>query len=174
MLTTNQNPEQLACDKIDKLLRESGWLIQNKSSINLAAAVGVAGREYQTNVGPANYILFVNKKAVGVIEAVVKELLYEQLQKVNGSTKSELIALVSLVHKVSGIDNTLTPFDKTVDNNFQEWIFKKQARTLKYTEEQLQWLGMIKDYNSQLVSCRPRRFRTRPIQQARRTNACNH
>ncbi len=71
---------------------------------------------------------------------------YEQLEKVNGSTKNELIALVSLVRKVSGIDNTLTPFDKTVDKNFQEWIFKKQAGTLKYTEEQVHWLRMIKDY----------------------------
>jgi type I restriction enzyme, R subunit len=71
---------------------------------------------------------------------------YEQLEKVNGSTKNELIALVSLVRKASGIDNALTPFDKTVDKNFQEWIFKKQAGTLKYTEEQVQWLRMIKDY----------------------------
>jgi type I restriction enzyme R subunit len=71
---------------------------------------------------------------------------YEQLEKVNGSTKNELIALVSLVRKISGIDSTLTPFNKTVDKNFQEWIFKKQAGTLKYTEEQVQWLRMIKDY----------------------------
>jgi type I restriction enzyme, R subunit len=73
MLTANQNPEQLARDKIDKLLINSGWLIQNKSAINLAAGVGVAVREYQTNVGPADYILFVNKKPVGVIEAKREE-----------------------------------------------------------------------------------------------------
>jgi type I restriction enzyme R subunit len=60
--------------------------------------------------------------------------------------KNELIALVSLVRKLSGLDSTLTPFDKIVDKNFQEWIFKKQAGTLKYTEEQVQWLRMIKDY----------------------------
>lgn len=71
---------------------------------------------------------------------------YEQLEKVNGQPKNELIALVSLVRKVSGADTTLTAFDKTVDKNFQDWIFKKQAGTLKYTEEQVQWLRMIKDY----------------------------
>jgi type I restriction enzyme R subunit len=53
---------------------------------------------------------------------------------------------VSLVRKVSGADTTLTGFDKTVDKNFQDWIFKKQAGPLKYTEEQVQWLRMIKDY----------------------------
>jgi type I restriction enzyme R subunit len=63
------------------------------------------------------------------------------------SPKNELIALVSLIRKVSGIDDTLTGYDKTVDKNFQTWVFKKQAgTTTKFTEEQMQWLRMIKDY----------------------------
>ena len=63
------------------------------------------------------------------------------------SAKNELIALVSLIRRVSGIDSTLTGFDKTVDKNFQTWVFKKQAgTTTKFTEEQMQWLRMIKDY----------------------------
>ncbi len=71
---------------------------------------------------------------------------YEQLEKTNGSAKNELIALVSLIRKVIGIDSTLTSYDKTVDRNFQDWVFKKQAGTLKFTEEQMQWLRMMKDY----------------------------
>jgi type I restriction enzyme R subunit len=71
---------------------------------------------------------------------------YEQLEKVAGRPKNELMALVALVRRVSGMDTTLTAFDKTVDKNFQDWIFRKQAGTLKYTEEQVQWLRMIKDY----------------------------
>lgn len=69
----NQNPEQLARDKIDNQLIACGWIIQNKSSINLSAGIGIAVREYQTNVGPADYILFVDKKPVGVIEAKREE-----------------------------------------------------------------------------------------------------
>lgn len=71
---------------------------------------------------------------------------YEQLGQSNGSPKNELIALVSLIRRVSGLDTKLTAFDKTVDKNFQEWVFRKQAGTLKFTEEQMQWLRMIKDY----------------------------
>ncbi len=72
---------------------------------------------------------------------------YEQLKEGNGSPKNELVALVSLIRKVSGIDTTLTGYDKTVDKNFQTWVFKKQAgTTTKFTEEQMQWLRMIKDY----------------------------
>ncbi len=71
---------------------------------------------------------------------------YEQLGNVKGSPKSELVALVSLIRHISGIDKVLTGYDKTVDKNFQDWVFKKQAGTLKFTEEQMQWLRMIKDY----------------------------
>ena len=72
---------------------------------------------------------------------------YEQLEKTNGSTKSELIALVSLIRRVSGIDATLTAYDKTVDKNFQDWIFKKNAgQHNAFTEAQMQWLRMMKDY----------------------------
>ena len=71
---------------------------------------------------------------------------YEQIEKANGSVKNELIALVSLVRRVAGIDASLTAYDKTVDKNFQEWVFKKQAGKVKFTEEQMQWLRMMKDY----------------------------
>ncbi len=65
----NQNPEQLVRDDIDQLLQASGWVLQSKQQINLAASTGVAIREYPTGIGPADYVLFVNKKPVGVIEA---------------------------------------------------------------------------------------------------------
>ena len=71
---------------------------------------------------------------------------YEQLEKATGKPLSELIALVSLIRKVSGIDKTLTSYDKTVDKNFQEWVFRKQAGAIKFNEEQMQWLRMIKDH----------------------------
>lgn len=69
----NQNPEQIARDQIDRLLVSCGWLIQDKSKINLGAGQGIAVMEYQTDVGPADYVLFVDKKPVGVIEAKKKE-----------------------------------------------------------------------------------------------------
>lgn len=72
---------------------------------------------------------------------------YEQLEQVNGqSPKNELVALVSLVRKVSGMDETLTPLDKTVDKNFQDWVFRKQAGPVKFNETQMHWLRMIKDH----------------------------
>ena len=71
---------------------------------------------------------------------------YEALDQCNGSPRNELTAIVSLIRKVSGLDTILTSYDKTVDKNFQEWVFKKQAGATKFNEEQMQWLRMIKDY----------------------------
>lgn len=71
---SNQNPEQIARDEIDKQLIACGWVIQNKSQLNLAAGLGVAVREYQTDAGPADYVLFVDKKPLGIIEAKRPEL----------------------------------------------------------------------------------------------------
>ena len=65
----NQNPEQKARDQIDAMLKQAGWVVQDKNKINFAVSTGVAVREYQTAIGPADYVLFVDGQAVGVIEA---------------------------------------------------------------------------------------------------------
>lgn len=72
---------------------------------------------------------------------------YEQLEKATGSPKSELIALVSLLRRISGIDSTLIDYSHKVDLNFRDWILKKNAgQHNRFTEEQMQWLRMIKDH----------------------------
>ncbi|MCL2093572.1 MAG: DEAD/DEAH box helicase family protein [Treponema sp.] len=62
-------PEQKARVEIDKRLSASGWLLQDKNEFNPAAATGVAVREFYTDTGPVDYLLFVDRKPVGMIEA---------------------------------------------------------------------------------------------------------
>ena len=69
MPSSNQNPEQAARDVIDAKLLQAGWLVQDKNKIDFSPGIGVAVREYPTDVGPADYVLFVDKIPVGVIEA---------------------------------------------------------------------------------------------------------
>jgi len=69
MATRNQTPEQKARDNIDAMLEQAGWVVQPNKQIDFNAGSGIAVREYDTDVGPADYVLFVNKQAVGVIEA---------------------------------------------------------------------------------------------------------
>ena len=65
----NQTPEQIARDRIDDRLRASGWHVQDKHAIDFNAGLGIAVREYWTDVGPADYVLFADRRAVGVVEA---------------------------------------------------------------------------------------------------------
>lgn len=73
MAAGNQNPEQIARDQIDERLAEAGWRVQNMKELDWSAGQGIAVREYQTDTGPADYVLFVDRKAVGVIEAKPKD-----------------------------------------------------------------------------------------------------
>ena len=69
MARANQTPEQAARENIDSLLTQAGWAVQDKEGIDFSAGLGVAIREYQTDTGPADYVLFIDKKPVGVVEA---------------------------------------------------------------------------------------------------------
>ena len=69
----NQNPEQIARDHIDRQLNACGWVVQSIKQVNLNAGTGVAVKEYLTDVGPADYLLFVEGKPCGVIEAKREE-----------------------------------------------------------------------------------------------------
>lgn len=62
MASPNQTPEQAVRDRIDEMLSESGWVDQDNKKIDFSASLGVAVREYQTDVGPADYVLFIDKK----------------------------------------------------------------------------------------------------------------
>ena len=62
-------PERQARGNIDQMLKQAGWEVQDHDEINLGASKGVAVREFSTDDGPADYLLFVERKALGVIEA---------------------------------------------------------------------------------------------------------
>ncbi len=62
-------PEEIARERIDELLRQAGWEVQDFKKVNLAAGSGIAVREFPTETGPADYLLFVGGKPLGVIEA---------------------------------------------------------------------------------------------------------
>jgi type I restriction enzyme, R subunit len=64
-------PEQKARVSIDALLVATGWHVCGVADANIHAAVGVAIREFPLNngFGFADYLLYVNGKACGVIEA---------------------------------------------------------------------------------------------------------
>ncbi|MDH3460863.1 MAG: DEAD/DEAH box helicase family protein [Burkholderiaceae bacterium] len=65
------HPEQLARKEIDQLLQAADWSVQDYKAADIHATRGVAIREFQLNpgFGEADYLLYVDGKACGVIEA---------------------------------------------------------------------------------------------------------
>jgi len=65
-------PEDEARKNIDQLLVQTGWAIQDYKDLNLGASLGVVVRNFPLKTGFADYLLFVDRKAVGVLEAKPK------------------------------------------------------------------------------------------------------
>jgi type I restriction enzyme R subunit len=64
------SPEELAREKIDALLKQCGWALQKRSTINLSASRGVAIREaLLKDRDEVDYLLFVDGNAIGTVEA---------------------------------------------------------------------------------------------------------
>lgn len=65
------NPEEKARKKIDRQLELCGWLVQDHAAMNIMAGPGVAVREFplKSGHGFADYLLYADGKAIGVIEA---------------------------------------------------------------------------------------------------------
>lgn len=64
-------PEQRARENIDAALVAAGWVVQDRAEVNLEAGPGVAVREFPMKAGhgEADYLLFVDGGAAGVLEA---------------------------------------------------------------------------------------------------------
>ena len=111
------SPEEQARLKIDDKLTQAGWAIQDIKQLNLGAATGVAVREYPTDTGPADYVLFVNRNAVGVIEAK-KDSAGENLTVVESQT--ERYATASLKWRK--------------DNTSLRFLFEATGQIIRFTD----------------------------------------
>src|SRR5437879_21983 len=65
------SPEAKARIDIDTMLEAAGWSVQDSDKVDLSAGQGVAVREFilEPPHGRADYLLFVDRKPVGVLEA---------------------------------------------------------------------------------------------------------
>ena len=62
-------PEEKARQQIDDQLQAAGWTVQTRDAANLGAARGVAVGEFPLTTGFADYMLFMDRRPIGVVEA---------------------------------------------------------------------------------------------------------
>lgn len=100
--------------------------------------------------------LYEKLKSQGItIERLWDCYAIKQSEKVKNSTMTQLTDLISIIRFEMGYADTLTPFADKVNYNFMQWTFKKNAGNIQFTEEQMEWLRLIKDHIAVSLSILP-------------------
>ena len=95
----DMKPEEKARQNIDRLLTAAGWVIQDREQMNLGESPGVAVREYPMSPGPTDYLLFVERRAVGVIEAKPEGTTLSGVSEQTGKYLTRVPALLPVYRK---------------------------------------------------------------------------
>src|SRR2546423_1540602 len=111
-----QSPEELAREKIDKLLTDCGWTIQNRSTINFSAARGIAIREaLLKGRDEVDYLLFVDGKAIGTVEAKPEGHTLTGVEEQSGKYGKNLLDVygkwrepLPFAHESTGVETQFT------------------------------------------------------------------
>ena len=93
-------------------------------------------------------------------KGMTKERLWDsyaflQPEKVKRRTMVQLADLVSMIRFEMGAADHLTPFADRVDYNFKQWTFRRNAGPVHFTDEQMEWLRLIKDHIAASLSITP-------------------
>lgn len=78
----------------------------------------------------------------------------EKVKNEGKGTVRQLTDLISLIRFEMGCVDTLSPFADTVNYNFMRWTLKRNAGDIHFTEEQMEWLRLIKDHIAASLSIR--------------------
>ena len=79
----------------------------------------------------------------------------KQPEKVKKGTLAKLTDLISIIRFEMGYVDKLTPFADKVNYNFMQWTLRRNAGAVHFTEEQMEWLRMIKDHIVSSLSIEP-------------------
>jgi type I restriction enzyme R subunit len=80
---------------------------------------------------------------------------YQQLEqaKVKGAGPQKLLTnIISLIRFTLGQEDILEPFPETVESRFKQWLDRQRMQGKEFTQEQMQWLNMIKEHISASAS----------------------
>ena len=73
-------------------------------------------------------------------------------EAVKRGTVAQLTDLISIIRFEMGYADHLSPFAEKVNYNFMQWTLKRNAGAVHFTDEQMEWLRLIKDHISASLS----------------------
>ncbi|MDR2943004.1 MAG: DEAD/DEAH box helicase family protein, partial [Treponema sp.] len=149
------HPEAKARQIIDKKLSDSGWLLQDyKSEFNPAAALGVAVREFPTGSGHADYMLFVDKIPVGVVEAKKSDegqnltvVETQNLRYANSSLKWQMPGHpIRFVYEATDILTRFTDYADVNERSREVFSFHRPETLLALSKEDSTFRNRLKKF----------------------------
>jgi type I restriction enzyme R subunit len=75
--------------------------------------------------------------------------------KVKRGTFAQLTDLISIIRFEMGYADNLMPFADRVNYNFMQWTLRRNAGAVHFTDEQMDWLRLIKDHIAASLSILP-------------------
>lgn len=148
-------PEQRAREKIDQMLAEAGWALQDRDCFDRTAALGVAVREFPLPAGPCDYLLFIGGKAAGVIEAKKAGITLSGVVD-----QSEKYAFRLPDHLARWDDRLIYHYESTGDETFFCNLRDPKARSRRLfafhrPETLLEWVQQPKTMRARLAAMPP-------------------
>ncbi|MBQ6997739.1 MAG: DEAD/DEAH box helicase family protein [Oscillospiraceae bacterium] len=67
-------------------------------------------------------------------------------EKVKRGTMAQLSDLISIIRFEMGYTENLAPFADRVNYNFMQWTLRRNAGAVHFTDEQMEWLRLVKDH----------------------------
>ena len=76
-------------------------------------------------------------------------------EQVKRGTMAQLTDLISMIRFEMGYADNLQPFADKVNYNFMQWTLRRNAGAVHFTEEQMEWLRLIKEHIIASLSIEP-------------------
>lgn len=92
-------------------------------------------------------VLYEKLRTKGVtVEKLWECYALKQPEKVKRGTMAQLTDLISIIRFEMGYEDKLSPFADKVNYNFMKWTLDKNAGAAHFTDEQMEWLRLIKEH----------------------------
>lgn len=149
-----ETDKQAEADRVIGSFRE--FLAENKDEILAMNLVYDARYRDRPLVLEKLKTLYEKLKARNVtVERLWDCYAIRQPDKVRRGTLAQLTDLVSIIRFELGATDSLTPFADRVNYNFQQWTLRRNAGPVHFTEEQMDWLRLVRDHIAASLSITP-------------------
>jgi len=160
-----RSPEELAREKIDALLQQCGWVLQDRSTINLSAARGVAIREaLLKDRDEVDYLLFVDGKAIGTVEAKPEGFTLTGVEEQSGRYGKGLLDIypkwrdpLPFAYESTGVETQFTNQLDPIPKSRNVFAFHRPETLLEWLDPEHQLNTRLTNF---LTSDWPNKFHT--------------